>query len=254
MDSLTTISALADNFIHLYRYDGDNALIVDPGDCQAVMNILGIYKLTVTTILLTHHHLDHTGGVARLKAVTKAKVIGSDGRRVPSIDRVVYGDDAIELGDRKIKVISTPGHTKTCVCYYLEPAGAQEPPIVWTGDTLFVAGCGRIFEATAESMYESLMKLAQLPDETVVCCGHDYTVENYEFASSLEPDNKVLENLLEQAKHARKRLRAISTMSQEKETNPFLRADSPQIRAALKMPKAKAIEIFTELRHRKDSF
>ena len=254
MVSLTTISALADNFIHLYRYDGNDAFVVDPGDCQAVMNILGIYKLTVTTILLTHHHLDHTGGVARLKAVTGARVIGSDGRRVPSIDKVVYGDDVIKLGNRKIKVISTPGHTKTCVCYYMEPAGEQEDPIVWTGDTLFVAGCGRIFETTAESMYESLTKLVQLPDEAVICCGHDYTVENYEFASSLEPDNEALKKLLEQAKLARKRLRAISTISQEKETNPFLRVDSTPIRAALGMPESKVIEVFAELRHRKDSF
>jgi hydroxyacylglutathione hydrolase len=254
MDWRYTISVPADNFIHLYRYDGDNVLVVDPGESEAVADVLRRYKLTLTTILLTHHHLDHTGGVAELKALTGANVIGSDGRRVPAVNQVVYGGETINLADRKLKVISTPGHTKTCVCYYLESAGKEEAPIVWTGDTLFVAGCGRIFEATTESMYESLKKLVQLPDETMVCCGHDYTVENYEFASSLEPDNEVLGNLLEQAKHARKRSRATSTISQEKETNPFLRADSAPIRTALNMPDAKAVDVFAELRHRKDSF
>lgn len=254
MDWRYTISVPPDNFIHLYRYDGDNVLVVDPGESRAVTNVLARYKLTLTTILLTHHHLDHTGGVAELKALTAANVIGSDGRRVPAVNQVVYGGETIKLGDRVVKVISTPGHTKTCVCYYLEPGGAEHAPIVWTGDTLFVAGCGRIFEATPESMYQSLMKLVQLPDQTVIYSGHDYTVENYEFASGLEPDNELLEKLLEQAKHAPKRSRATSTISQEKETNPFLRADSAPVRAALNMPNDKAVDVFAELRRRKDYF
>ena len=254
MESLTTIPALGDNFIHLYAYDSDNALVVDPGDSLAVVNILEMYKLTATTILLTHHHVDHTGGAAQLKAATNAHVIGSDGRRMPGVDQVVYGGETIDIGDRKIQVISTPGHSSNAVCYLIEPKDSEEPPVLFTGDTLFVAGCGRIFEATAESMYESLIKLTQLPDETVICCGHDYTVENYEFAVSIEPQNKLLTEMLAQAKNAKKRSRAMSTISQEKQTNPFLRADSEQIRAALNMPDAKAAEVFAELRHRKDYF
>ncbi|MHC4222122.1 MAG: hydroxyacylglutathione hydrolase C-terminal domain-containing protein, partial [Planctomycetota bacterium] len=132
------------------------------------------------------------------------------------------------------------------------PIGGDQPGILFTGDTLFVNGCGRIFENDTKTMLNSLLKLAALPDDTLVYCGHNYTVENYEFALSLEPDNEALRKRLEQVRQAKQEVP--STISQEKQTNPFLRADTSEIKAALDMSTAKTEDVFAELRHRKDVF
>jgi len=256
MDSVITIPALGDNFIYLYRYNRSNALVVDPSDASLVLGTLKEHSLDLTTILATHHHWDHTAGTIELKKKTGCKVIGPDKQRIPGIDCVVKDGEILTIGNIKIQVIATPGHTRTAVCYYVQPSNNNKNGILWTGDTLFIGGCGRILECDARSMWDSLLKLASLPDDTLIYCGHDYTVENYQFALSIEPDNQAVKQCLSEVRQAQRagRQTVPSTMSRERTTNPFLRADTPELKTALNMPQAQALEVFAELRRRKDGF
>ena len=256
MDPLLIIPALGDNLIYLYHYGQNSAFIVDPSDFSSVLNILVKHTLNLETILVTHHHWDHLAGAAELKKKIGCRIIGSDKQRIPDIDDVVKDGQIITIGDIKIQVIATPGHTRTSVCYYMPPLNENKNGIVWTGDTLFVGGCGRLLECDAETMWNSLCKLASLPDQTLVCCGHDYTVENYEFALTIEPDNQAVKQRLQQVKQVQKMGSPTvpSTILQEKLTNPFLRADASELKEALHMPQARPVEVFAELRRRKDVF
>lgn len=256
MDSIITIRALGDNLIYLYPYGQNYSLVVDPGDGSAVLRILKEYGLSLRTILITHHHYDHTAGTAELKRKTGCAVIGGDLRRIPGIDEVVEDGQILTFGNKTILVLATPGHTRTSVCYYVQPAEDSPNGILWTGDTMFVGGCGRLLECDAQSMWESLGKLASLPDETLVYCGHDYTLENCEFALTIEPGNEAIEQRLNEIRQIQSRggLAVPSTIAQEKMTNPFLRAGTPQLKAALGMERARAVEVFAELRRRKDVF
>ena len=256
MGNVITIPSFSDNYAYLYQYNGGAAFAVDPGDGSAVSAQLRKNELKLTMILCTHSHYDHIGGNLELKKVTGCQIIGADARRIPGIDRVVEDGNIISAGPEQIRVIATPGHTDKDACYYL-PVSADNPHgVVFTGDTLFVAGCGRRFGADAATMWGSLNKLAALPSDTRVYCGHDYTVEDYEFALTVEPDNDTVKQLLQKAKAAcaAGKPTVPSTIEQERLTNPFLRVDSPQIRAALNMPKSPPYEIFAALRRRKDVF
>jgi hydroxyacylglutathione hydrolase len=256
MDSVITIPALGDNLIYLYRYDRSDALAVDPGDGSAVLTAMKKHGLTLKTILITHHHWDHTAGAAELKQKTGCTVIGGDKRRTAGIDKVIEDGEILILGRAEIQVIATPGHTRTSVCYYVQPTNNNEGGILFTGDTLFVGGCGRLLECDAQTLWESLQRLAALPDETLIYCGHDYILENYEFASSIEPDNPAVTQRLDEIKQTRRQGRPTvpSTMLQEKTTNPFLRTGTPEMKAALGMQQSRAVEVFAELRARKDVF
>jgi hydroxyacylglutathione hydrolase len=256
MNSVTTIKALGDNFTYLYQYDQNSALVVDPSNAASVMRIIKERRLNLTMILITHHHWDHTAGTAELKKKTACQLIGGDKQRIPGIDRVVDDGQVLTAGNTKIQVIATPGHTHTAVCYYMPPSNGEKHGILWTGDTLFAGGCGRVFECDAKTMLDSLLKLASLPDQTLVYPGHDYTLENYKFALSIEPDNEAVKQRLQQVRQALSQggQTVPSTILQEKATNPFLRADIPELKTALNMPKAQAVEVFTELRRRKDAF
>jgi hydroxyacylglutathione hydrolase len=256
MERVVTIPALGDNFIYLCRYDNNNALAVDPCDSSAVLNSLDEHNLNLTTILITHHHWDHTGGVSELKKKTGCEVIGADKRRIPVIDRLVNDKQVLKTGNIEIHVIATAGHTNTSVCYYIPASNENEHKILWTGDTLFTGGCGRILECNARTMFDSLLMLISLPDDTLVYCGHDYTLENYEFALTIEPDNKAVRQRLQEIKRT---IRAggftvPSTISQEKTTNIFLRSGTNEVKNALKMPNSGAVDVFAELRRRKDVF
>ena len=256
MDSVITISALGDNYIYLYRYNQSDAFVVDPRESFSVLNTLKKHKLNLTAILLTHYHRDHTGGAAELKKKTSCKVIGPDKQRIQSVDYPAEDEQILEIGNLKVQVIATPGHTRTSVCYYIQPLNEKENGILWTGDTLFVGGCGRLFECDASSMWDSLQKLASLPDDTLVYSGHDYTLENYEFALSIEPGNQTIQKCLNELKQTQKTSKPTvpSTILRERETNPFLRADTSELRAALNMPHIPAADVFAELRRRKDAF
>jgi len=217
-----------------------------------VLRTLKEQDLSLKMILLTHHHWDHTGGVAELKEKTGCKVIGGDKRRIRGVDQLVADGEILPVGDAEVRVIATPGHTSTSVCYYLVPSPANASGILWTGDTLFVGGCGRLFDGNAKLMYESLQKLTSLPDDTLVYCGHDYTVENYEFALSIEPDNQAISQRLNDIRQSGQTVP--STILQERTTNVFLLAGTPKLEAALNMPEAKDVEVFAELRRCKDIF
>ena len=256
MDSVITIPSLGDNFIYLYRYNQNDSLAVDPSDGSLVLKILQEHGLNLKTILITHHHWDHVAGTAELKQKTGCKVIGADRRRIPGIDSVVADGQILPIGDRKVRVIATPGHTRTSVCYYMEPSAGNENGILWTGDTLFVGGCGRLIECDAQSMWTSLQRLASLPDDTLVYCGHDYTLENYEFASGIEPGNQDVKERLDQVRQLQKQGKPTvpSSILLERTTNCFLRSGTPELKASLGVPQARAVEVFAELRRRKDVF
>jgi hydroxyacylglutathione hydrolase len=256
MDSVITIPALGDNFIYLYKYSENDSFAVDPSDSSVVLRILQEQKLSLKMIFITHHHWDHVAGASDLKRQTGCRIIGADKQRIPGIDSVVADGQILLVSDRKAQVISTPGHTRTSVCYYMEPLAGNENGILWTGDTLFVGGCGRLLECNAKTMFESLQKLASLPDDTLVYCGHDYTLENYEFASGIEPVNQAVKEYLEQVRRLVKQGKPTvpSNILQEKTTNCFLRAGTPELKAALGMQNAQTVEVFAELRRRKDFF
>ena len=256
MDSVITIPALGDNFIYLYRYNQSDSLAVDPCDSSLVLRTLHEHGLNLRTILITHHHWDHVAGTADLKQKTGCKVIGADKRRIPGIDSVAADGQVLPIGGRKVRVIATPGHTSTSVCYYMKPSPGNKNGILWTGDTLFAGGCGRLLECDAQSMWESLQRLASLPDDTLVYCGHDYTLENYEFAFGIESGNQDVKDRLDQIRQLQQQGMPTvpSSILLERTTNCFLRAGKPELKAALGMPQAQAVEVFAELRRRKDVF
>jgi len=256
MTDVIAIQALGDNFIYLHPCGDGRAFVVDPGDAPAVLRALKQHGLRLTAVLATHHHWDHVAGAAGLQAQTGCEVIGVDRRLIPASDRMVADGDVLSVADPGVEVIATPGHTRTSVSYYVPSRGREHPGVVYTGDTLFVGGCGRLLECDAATMWQSLQKLAALPAETLVYCGHDYTLENCEFAVTIDPNDRRLRDRLAEVQKAVEydRLTVPSTIAQERATNIFLRADDPQVKAALGMAGAPPEEVFAELRHRKDLF
>ena len=243
MEPVITISALGDNYIYLFRYNQSDAFAVDPGEAGAVLEVLTKHGLNLTCVLITHRHFDHTGGIETLKARTGCKVFGGEkGQMLPA-------------GNVKIGVIATPGHTRDSVCYYVQPS-EKHGGLLFTGDTLFVGGCGRPIECDAQTLWQSLEKLTALPDDTLIYPGHNYTAENYEFSLTIEPKNPDFKSRLEAAGKAdRQGLPTVpSTILQEKTTNIFLRAGRDEIKSAVNMPDAADAEVFAELRRRKNIF
>jgi hydroxyacylglutathione hydrolase len=221
--TLLPIPAFADNYIWLLE-NGETAWIVDPGDAAPALEVLHEKNLQLAGILLTHHHPDHSGGIAELLKHYQVPVYGPDNSPVRVlISHPLQDGSCITLGNMAFSVIAIPGHTLDHIAFY---SAAEK--ILFCGDTLFSAGCGRVFEGTHEQMYQALLKLAELPDDTMVCCGHEYTLSNLRFAASLEPANN---NILEHQKQCEilraKNLPTLpSTIAQEKKINPFLRCHS----------------------------
>lgn len=239
--NITILSAFGDNYIYLLEYLPGQCFVVDPGDAKPVLDALEHLRLQLTHIFTTHHHADHIGGVNTLKQKTSCEVIGPDNNRIGGLDTLMSDGDVIELGDVTIRCIGTPGHTATSVCYYVSSDSLAQP-VLFTGDTLFVCGCGRMFECGGETMYASLQKLAALPDETLVYPGHDYTEENVRFALTTDPDNALLQEKLTLVRSQNKTGQPTvpSVLGEEKHINPFLLAMDWQT--------------FTTLRRKKDTF
>jgi hydroxyacylglutathione hydrolase len=235
MIQVTTIPALEDNFIYLVRYEPGKALVVDPADAALVGNELQQQDLILTTILVTHHHYDHIGGVSQLKHRWPCRVIAPDSR-IPDLDILTEEQPRITLGKTTIDVIPTPGHTTSSVCYLITSSSAAAP-LIFTGDTLFIGGCGRVVEGAYDAMYKSLRRIASLPDETILFPGHNYTEENYRFALTVRPRNTAIKTLLGDIPNAAE---PPSTIAREKQTNIFLLAKGPAE--------------FKKLRLKKDSF
>lgn len=244
----------ADNFGVLMHDSatGETALIDAPEEAT----ILAAIERTgwkPTLILTTHHHADHVEANLALKQKFNLKIIGpkAEADKIPGIDEEVREGDVIKFGGEEIRVIETPGHTAGHVSYHL-----PQSKIAFTADTLFALGCGRLFEAPPPVMHQSLKKLAALPPETVVYCGHEYTLSNAKFALTIDPDNEKLKARVARIETLRAEDKATlpTTIGEELETNPFLRWDDPSIRKHLGMEKATDAEVFAEIRKRKDNF
>ncbi len=247
------IPALKDNYIWLIadRADG-RAAIVDPPEPGPALEALAARNLRLETILNTHHHWDHVGGIAALKESTAARVLGPEGsgRRIPVDEEVGDGARVTVLG-RPVTVLAVPGHTLDHIAYLFEKDG-----ILLCGDTLFAMGCGRLFEGTPEMMWRSLDRLRRLPGEARVCCAHEYTLANGRFALTVEPGNPALRRRMKEVERLRAEGRPTlpSTIALERATNPFLRPESPEIRARLGLEAADDVAVFARLREMKDRF
>jgi len=226
---------------------------VDTPEVEPILRALDEKNWTLTHILNTHHHFDHAGGNLELKERTDAIVIGArkDADRIPGIDIQMGNEDSYLFGSHEMTILETPGHTSGHVIYYFADQG-----MAFVGDTLFALGCGRLFEGTPDDMWNSLQKLLQLPDETLVYCAHEYTQSNARFAVTVDPDNTDLRmRSMEIDKLRARGMPTIpTTIGLEKRTNPFLRAKNADLRAAVGLAQAEDVEVFTEVRKRKDRF
>jgi hydroxyacylglutathione hydrolase len=256
MSKVSILKAWEDNYIYLFAYDRSRALVVDPGDDRLVLQALASAGLELTHILVTHHHRDHIAGIKTLKEQTGCEIVGSDQKRVSAISRLVKHGDRLQLGSVLIDVIATPGHTRSSVCYYCPPGKDDPNGRLWTGDTLFMGGCGRLFECSSAVMWQSLQKICTLPDATLIYGGHDYTKENYQFALTIEPDNPEMKQHLSELRRPEcpGKETPPTTLAQEKQTNIFLRSGYAEIKSNLGMTQSDPAAIFTELRARKDRF
>ncbi|WP_458526285.1 hydroxyacylglutathione hydrolase [Onishia taeanensis] len=255
MLSVTPIPAFNDNYIWLLRQDtSDKVAVVDPGDATPVIETLEREGLTLATILITHHHPDHTGGLPELIERYHPRVIGPDNPRIDGIDeRLGDGDECLVMG-RRFEVMAVPGHTLDHIAYF----AAGVPPLLFCGDTLFSGGCGRLFEGTAEQMHDSLSRLAALPGDTLVFAAHEYTLANLRFAKAADPDNALLDAYQRDCQRARdlERPTLPSNMARELQVNPFLRSDQSGVQraAASHGDTDTPLDTFATLRTWKDTF
>lgn len=251
------VPAFQDNYLWVIAAGG-RAAVVDPGDADPVEAFLERQGLELTAILATHHHGDHVGGLAELAAHWKCPVFGPAGERIAGLTRRLSEGDRIEVPGigAAFTALDVPGHTAGHIAYV--HGGAD--PSLFCGDTLFACGCGRLFEGTPEQMVDSLGKLARLPGETRVYCGHEYTLANIGFAEAVEPGNRALaqRKRRDAAKRERGEPTLPSTIAEERATNPFLRCTEPEViasaeyRAGHKL--ATPVEVFAEIRNWKNSF
>ncbi len=248
------IPTRSDNYVYLIRESGQGKVgVVDPSDAEPVIEALDRLGWTLTHILNTHHHNDHTGGNLELKEKYGCEVVGplADHDRIAGIDIDVADGDTYTFGNAVAKVFDTPGHTRGHIGFWFEESKA-----LFCGDTLFALGCGRVFEGTFEQMWESLGKLRALPDDTMVYCAHEYTQANAKFAVTIETGNQALIDRAAEidALRAENKRTVPSLLGLEKETNPFLRADVASVAEAVGLPNGSPVDVFSEVRTRKDNF
>lgn len=236
MITVTLIPILKDNYAYLLEADTGDIAVLDPGEAGPIIDLLSEKNLKPDYIFNTHHHGDHTAGNAALLKHYDSKLAGpkADAHRIPNMEILLSESDSFRFGTENVQILETPGHTTGGICFYFPDSGCA-----FTGDCLFLMSCGRIFEGTSEQMWDSLSKIAALPDETLIYCGHEYTVSNAEFCLHVEPDNDLIKNRYEEVKSLRAQgLPTIpAPLSLEKQTNVFLRAGSAENFAVLRKQK-----------------
>ncbi|WP_375751070.1 hydroxyacylglutathione hydrolase [Vibrio sp. HN007] len=252
MLTIKSIPAFNDNYIWLIQNNENGCAVVDPGDATPVLSFLEEQGLTLEAILVTHHHNDHTGGVAALhRAFPQVKIVGPENDAVASLTNGMSEGDQFSLFGVTFSVLDLPGHTRGHIGYL----GDNK---LFCGDVLFSAGCGRIFEGTSEQMFDSISKIAALPDETEVYCAHEYTASNVVFALAAEPDNKQLLNYRDEVQQLRTQQKSTipTTLHREKEINPFLRVTEPTIIQSVsnRTNESTPSAIFAALREWKNEF
>jgi hydroxyacylglutathione hydrolase len=244
----------SDNYgVLLHDSASGETACIDAGDADAALQALDANGWTLTHLLITHHHADHTAGLAAIKAKTGCHVIGPEllSKPIDGLDANVSDGSEFTFANRVVNVLHTPGHTTDMVNYYF-----ADDKLVFTGDTLFSMGCGRLFEGDAAMMLNSVAKLNALPDDTLVYCAHEYTATNARFALDVDPDNAALQQRAKEVTELRaKNLATVpSLLGLEKKTNPFLRTNDAGIRKTLAMADADEVAVFAELRERRNQY
>jgi hydroxyacylglutathione hydrolase len=252
------LPALSDNYIFLL-HDADRqiAAVVDPAEADPVLRCLRDLQANLVAIFNTHHHRDHIGGNSHLlRSFPQAVVYGGaeDRGRIPGQQVFLQEGDRVSFATRDADVLFVPGHTKAHIAYYFPPSHSNQTGELFCGDTLFAGGCGRLFEGTPSQMVSSLGKIRMLPDETRVWCAHEYTLKNLQFALTIDEQNSMLRSRFETVKAMRQHSKATvpSLLGEEKQTNPFLRWDQPNLQ--LKVKGQDAVQTFARLRGMKDQF
>ncbi len=245
---------LGDNYGYLVHNAEQNLTAsIDSPDSNAILSQLRHKGWSLTHIFNTHHHYDHAGGNLALKQATGCTIVGAtiDAERIPGIDVRVSDGETFDFGDFRVEVLETPGHTRGHVVYYI-----PQQAVAFVGDTLFAMGCGRLFEGSADQMWNSLCKLMHWPDETLIYCAHEYTLANGKFALSVDVGNQALQQRMEQVSLLRQQGQPTipTTMKIEKQTNPFLRAEDADFASGLGLASRPAVEVFAKARRLKDEF
>jgi len=255
MIQISALPAFTDNYIWLLQdHSTQRCAVVDPGDATPVQAWLDAHPgWVLSDILVTHHHHDHVGGVQALKDATQATVYGPASENIPARDKALRDNDKVSVLGWDFDVYAVPGHTLGHIAYY-------HHGLLFCGDTLFAAGCGRLFEGTPEQMHHSLSRLAALPEDTLVYCTHEYTLSNLKFAAAVEPDNQDIAARLEKVSRQRNEgvITLPSTLALEKLTNPFLRATETSVKQKADERNGQRnqtpSEVFAALRAWKDKF
>ena len=248
------VPVLRDNYMYLaHEPESGATAVVDPADARTALDAAKRKGWTITHILNTHHHGDHTAGNQAVQEATDAPIVGPqyDAGRIPGIQAELMEDDTYSVGNATAKVFHTPGHTSGHIVYWFEDAN-----VLFSGDTLFALGCGRLFEGTAAQMWDSLQKLRDLPDTTRIYCGHEYTRTNARCALTVDPNNqKLMEyaRIIDSLRDADQPT-IPAQMGMERETNPFLRADDPALAQAMGMAGADPVEVFAAVREKRNQF
>jgi hydroxyacylglutathione hydrolase len=252
MPEIRLVPCLADNYAVIVK-EGATVFLVDAPEVAPIRDQLDEDGWRLTHILITHKHDDHIAGIAELAEAFSAEVIGpaAEAASIPGLTRTVGEGDVVEVGPLRAEVYDTPGHTLGHIVFHF-----PELKLLFSGDTMFALGCGRLFEGTPAQMWNSLQKLRELPDDTTVYCGHEYTLSNARFAVSIDPANEPLR--ARAAEIERKRAEGVPTvpfqLGLEKATSPFLRADDPALAAQMGQSGADPAKLFAEIRGQKDRF
>ena len=251
---INIIPCLSDNYAYIINDEKTNTVgVVDPSESLPIINFLKKENLKPNYILNTHHHYDHIGGNIELKKMYNVKIVGfiNDRHRIPGIDIMLKDNEKWVFGNSRVNVMHIPGHTLGHICFHFE-----KEKIIFTGDTLFSLGCGRIFEGTHKQMLKSLEKIKNLPKETKIYCGHEYTYKNAEFCMKYDKDNISLQKKFEKVKKLRSQnLPTIPTnIEEELKSNIFLRCDQNDLKIKLNMKNEEDFKVFKKVRDLKDIF